>query len=463
MPTHISDSLIYGGSWGTAETRALFDDEPRTRCWLRILAALAESQAEVELIPKEAAADVARTCREIPLDDAFFAEVREGFEATNHTTLGLIQTVQKRCPETSGEWLYYGATVQDITDTWTMLVLHTLSAVARRELLAIESQLLALAKKHRDTVMPGRTHGQPGLPITFGYKVAVWAREFRRHLQRLREMQARLGIGQLCGGVGSLSSLGPRGFELQESFSRRLGLRPPDISWIVARDVLVEWFQWTSLVSGTADKLGHEVYNLQRAEIGEVSEGFVEGTVGSITMPHKRNPEISEHLGTLARVVRHNTALIAESQIHDHERDGRAWKSEFAVFSQSAMAFAKILELVKTLAANLVVHPERAMANLEATRGFILSESVMLALAKKVGKQTAHRLVYDTAMKAHEAEDGRSLKEALLESEAVREHLSEDAIESLLDYRANTGLCGELVDRVLHLSQVERDGEGDDR
>ena len=200
MPTHISDSLIYGGSWGTAETRALFDDEPRTRCWLRILAALAESQAEVELIPKEAAADVARTCREIPLDDAFFAEVREGFEATNHTTLGLIQTVQKRCPGTSGEWLYYGATVQDITDTWTMLVLHTLSAVARRELLAIESQLLALAKKHRDTAMPGRTHGQPGLPITFGYKVAVWAHEFRRHLQRLREMQARLGIGQLCGG-----------------------------------------------------------------------------------------------------------------------------------------------------------------------------------------------------------------------------------------------------------------------
>ena len=459
MPSHISDSLIYGSSWGTAETRALFDDEPRTRCWLSILAALAESQAEVELIPKEAAAAIARTCRELPLDDAFFAEVREGFETSNHTTLGLIQTVQKRCPGTSGEWLYYGATVQDVTDTWTMLVLRTLSGIARRELEAIENQLLALAKKHRDTVMSGRTHGQPGLPITFGYKVAVWAREFRRHRQRLEEMQSRLGVGQLCGGVGSLSSLGPRGFELQESFLKRLGLRPPDISWIVARDVLVEWFQWMSLVSGTSDKLGHEVYNLQRSEIGEVSEGFVEGTVGSITMPHKRNPEISEHLGTLARVVRHNAALVAESQVHDHERDGRAWKSEFAVFSQSAMAFAKILELVKTLAANLVVHPERAMANLEATRGFVLSESVMLALAKKVGKQSAHRLIYEAAMRGQEAEDGRSLKQALLESEAVREHLSEEEIESLLDYRAHTGLCRELVDRVLNLSQIERAGE----
>src|SRR5258708_961887 len=303
MPVHIADSLIYRGSWGTDETRAIFDDEPRTRAWLEILACLAEAQAEVGLIPVEAAREVARTCRELPLDAGFFDEVRQGFEATNHSTLGLIQAVQRRCPGTSGEWVYYGATVQDLSDTWTMLALKQVWGIARRNLLAIEANLLALAAEHRDTVMAGRTHGQPGLPITFGFKTAIWASEVRRHLQRLKEIGPRLGAGQLAGGVGSLSSLGPDGLVLQEKFFARLGLRAPDITWSTARDVIVEWFQLLTLVSGTADKIGHELYNLQRPEIGELSEGIALGTVARTTMPPKRHPASSDHLATSARVM----------------------------------------------------------------------------------------------------------------------------------------------------------------
>ena len=462
MPVHISDSLIYRNSWGTEETRALFDDEPRTRAWLEILAALAEAQAEVGLIPADAAREVARACRALSavegaLDAGFFEEVRKGFEATNHSTLGLIQAVQRRCAGNAGEWVYYGATVQDITDTWMMMALDKVWTIAFRELRAIEDNLLRLAETHRDTLMAGRTHGQPGLPITFGFKAAVWAREIRRHIQRLKEIKARLGVGQLAGGVGSLSSLGPRGLELQEKFFARLGLRPPDITWNTARDGIVEWFQLLTLISGTADKIGHEVYNLQRPEIGEVSEGFVPGTVGSITMPHKRNPEIAEHLGTLARVIRHNTALIAESQVHDHERDGRSWKAEWAALAETCMAAAKLLALTNTMTTHLVVHPDRMLANLEAGKGYVLSEAVMLALAEKVGKQTAHTLVYETAMKAHEA--GRSLKDAILESEAIRAHLSAETIEALFDYRRHVGLCRELVDRVVRVAWEEHSEE----
>ncbi len=454
MPAHISDSLIYRNSWGTAETRALFDDEPRTRAWLEILAALAEAQAEVGLIPTDAAREVARACRELPLDAEFFEEVRQGFEATNHSTLGLIKAVQRRCSGEAGEWVYYGATVQDITDTWMMMTLRRVWQIAYRELRAIEASLLNLAETHRDTVMVGRTHGQPGLPITFGFKAAIWAREVRRHIQRLKEIKPRLDVGQLAGGVGSLSSLGPRGLELQEKFFARLGLRPPDITWNTARDVIVEWFQLLTLVSGTTDKIGHEIYNLQRPEIGEVSEGFVPGTVGSITMPHKRNPEIAEHLGTLARVIRHNAALIAESQVHDHERDGRSWKAEWAVLAETCMAAAKLLALTNTLIAHLEVHPDRMLANLEAGKGYVLSEAVMLALAEKVGKQTAHTLVYETSMKAYAA--GRPLKDAILDNPVIIAHLSADAIEALFDYRSHVGLCRELVDRVIALTREER-------
>src|SRR5262252_367079 len=141
MPVHFTDSLIYQNSWGTSELRAIFDDVPRTRSWLEILAALAETQAQFGLIPSEAAQSIATTCRTVELDVPFFEEVREGFEATNHSTLGLIHALQRRCPGNSGEWLYYGATVQDVTDTWTALVLQRVREIISRELKEIEANL----------------------------------------------------------------------------------------------------------------------------------------------------------------------------------------------------------------------------------------------------------------------------------------------------------------------------------
>jgi adenylosuccinate lyase len=447
MTSHLIDSLIYQNSWGTPELRLLFDDVHRTRSWLEILATLAETQADFGLIPTGAAQAVATTCRTVELDTAFFEEVRAGFEATNHSTLGLIRALQRRCPGDSGEWLYYGATVQDITDTWTALALQKVREVVKRELAAIEHNLLQLAANYRDTVMAGRTHGQIGLPITFGFKAAVWATEVRRHRQRLAELAPRLAVGQLAGGVGSLSSLGPRALELQKEFLSRLGLKPPSISWTTSRDTLAEWFSLLTLIASTGDKIGHEVYNLQRTEIGEVSEGFVTGTVGSITMPHKRNPEIAEHLGTLARVIRHNTALIFESLVHDHERDGRSWKTEWAVLSETSLAAGKLLALLRTMTGNLEIHADRMRANLEATGGFVLSEAVMLALAARIGKQSAHTLVYETAMAAQSA--GGSFKDAVLNSPQMRTHLSVEELESLFDYRRHTGQCVAMVDQVL--------------
>ncbi|MGZ3629150.1 MAG: 3-sulfopropionylcysteine synthase XcbD [Ktedonobacteraceae bacterium] len=447
MPVHLTDSLIYQNSWGTPELRALFDDVPRTRSWLEILATLAETQAEFGLIPAEAAHILATTCRTVELDAAFFEEVREGFESTNHSTLGLIRALQRRCPGNSGEWLYYGATVQDITDTWTSLVLQDVRKIVRRELKAIETNLSQLAAEYRDTVMAGRTHGQIGLPITFGFKAANWALEVRRHRQRLHELASRMNIGQLGGGVGSLSSLGTNALELQKSFMQRLSLSAPLISWTNARDSLAEWFNLLALIASTGDKIGQEVYNLQRTEIGEVSEGFVTGTVGSITMPHKRNPEISEHLGTLARVIRHDAAIIGESLVHDHERDGRSWKAEWAVLAETSLAAGKLLALLRILTENLVIHADRMQANLEATGGFVLSEAVMLALAERIGKQSAHALVYETSMNAHTA--GNGLKEAILNNPQICAHLSPEEIETLFDYRQHTGQCAAMVDQVL--------------
>ena len=457
MSVHISDSAIYRNSWATPELRALFDDAALTAGWIEVMVALAETEAEFGLIPAAAARQLADTCRVVPLDEAFFTEVREDFERTNHSLLGLIRALQRRCPGDSGEWLCYGATVQDITDTHTARILVKVRDIFEGQLARVATVLCSLARRYRDTPMCGRTHGQPGLPITFGFKAAGWLDEIQRHRQRLDEIGARVGVGQLAGGVGSLSAFGPEALALQQRFLEKLGLTTPAISWTASRDRLAEWLNVLALIAATADRIGHEVYNLQRPEIGELSEGFVPGTVGSITMPQKRNPEIAEHLGTLARAVRYQAAHMGENLVHDHERDGRAWKGEWAILPGACLATGKALALLHGLLEHLDVNVDRMRDNLLATKGFVQGEHVMLALARKCGKQSAHALVYRLAMEA--AERGIALREAVLAETQIVAWLGTAGIESLFDVGQSTGCCAQMVNRVLTLAEAQDHGE----
>jgi len=270
MAATMIDSVIYGSLWGGREVRQLFEEIPRTRAWLEIIAVLAEVEAEFDLIPADAARQIAQVCRALQPDAAFLDEVRAGREASGHSTQGLIRAVQQRLAPAAAQWVYTGATVQDVTDTWLMLALRAARQAMQADLAATDATLVALARRHRDTLMAGRTHGQHGLPITLGFKFATWLAELRRHRRRFDEIGARMDVVQLCGGVGSLSSLGPRALALQQRFAERLGLRTPDISWTSSRDVLAEWCALLALACGTADRIGHEVYNLQRSEIGEL-------------------------------------------------------------------------------------------------------------------------------------------------------------------------------------------------
>lgn len=440
-------SRIYGGAWATPEMRALFDDIPRTQRWIQLLVILAELQAEHGVIPPDAALDIKRSCEALEVDEAFLAECRRGYDATAHSTAGLIAAVARRCASSGAEWFYFGATVQDIADTWLMLALRS----ARRLLIADLDRTIAaceaMCRRHRNTIMAGRTHGQQGLPITLGFKVAGWLAELRRHRARIDETAARMDVGQLCGGVGSLSALGPEALVLQQRFFERLGLQVPDMSWTASRDLYAEWAQLLTLISATGDRIGHEIYNLQRDEIGELREASLVEGVGSITMPHKRNPEVAEHLGTLARIVRANASLLNECLVHDHERDGRSWKVEWHAIPELTMAAGKALSVLARLLENLQVDPPRMRANLVANGGFALSEGVMVALARHIGKQAAHRLVMSLASAARE--EGRSFLDAVATDETIGAHLSVDEIARLFDPAAQTGQCIALVDRVL--------------
>jgi adenylosuccinate lyase len=430
---------VYGHLWGTDETSAQFSDDGRTRAWLEILGALAEAEGELGLIPAAAAGAIAARVRE-PVD---LAAVASETRATGHSTLGLIRVLQRDLSGDAREWIYYGATVQDVSDTWTGLIARRMLDIAERDLGAADAALARLAGEHRDTVMLGRTHGQPGLPITFGFKAAVWLAEVRRHRERVAQAWPRLVVGQLAGAVGTQSAWGSQGPELQRRLLERLGLGVPEISWTAARDRVAELVALLALITGTLAKIGNEIYNLQRPEIGEVAEAATEGVVGSITMPQKHNPERSEHLVTLARVVRSSADLALEGLVGEHERDGAAWKTEWELLPRACGAAAVALRLGAELLDGLQVNGERMRANVAAQDGYVLAEPVMLALGEMVGPRRAHELVHAAAARGRAA--AISFREAL---EGAPEIPDLD-LDTLLQPERALGSAPELVDRVL--------------
>jgi adenylosuccinate lyase len=436
-------SAAFGHLWSTPETDELFGDEGRTRLWLSVYGALAAAQSELGLIPSEAASAIEARCLR-PVD---LAAVAEETRRSGHSTLGLIRVLGRDLDEGAREWVSYGATVQDVADTWTGLVAARMLAIGERDLAATEATLIALAERHRDAVMLGRTHGQAGLPITFGFKASVWIAELRRHRERVAQARPRLEVGQLAGAVGTLSAWGSAGPELQRRVLERLGLGVPDISWTGARDRVAELVGLLALVTGTLAKLGNEVYNLQRPEIGELSEAAGAGVVGSITMPQKHNPERAEHLATLARVVRADAGLALEGVVSEHERDGAAWKTEWSLLPRACGAAAAALSLAAELAAGLRVHERRMRENVEAQRGYVLAEPVMLALGAEIGPRRAHELVHAAAARGHE--QGLPFRDALATDATIGSHLSAERLDDLLRPEAALGAADELVRRVL--------------
>ena len=392
MDTRLSDSEQYAHLWGTPELAAVFAERARLQTWLNILVALAAAQARLGIIPTRAAEQIAEHAQAELLDlDLIARETR----LTSHSMLGLIRALQQILPEPAREYVYFGVTVQDVTDTWFAVVMRDVGNVVWRDLRTIEDTLLTLATEHRTTMMAGRTHGQPGAPITFGFKVASWADEISRHLQRLDQGRPRWLVGQLAGAVGVLGFFTPHGAALRAEFCAELGLADPGISWLTSRDRIAEFGGLLSMICGTLARIGNEVYELQRTEIGELREPTTAATVGSITMPHKRNPEGSEHLDTVARLVRANAAVLAEALVVGHERDGRGWKAEWIALPEVCLLTGVALQLARRLLSGLIVDVEAMRTNLERHGDQLASEQILAGLTRSMGKHAAQQLMHD--------------------------------------------------------------------
>jgi adenylosuccinate lyase len=453
MMPHVIDSALYRDQFGTAEMRAVFADEALVRRWLDVEVALARVEARLGIIPEDAARGIAETARTGLVD---LEEVKRLIDLTGHPLMPLITVFSRACPDGAGEYVHWGATTQDIMDTACVLQLREAYVILSRQMDQVVETLACLARRHRDTPMPGRTHGQQALPITLGFKLAVLVAELDRHRQRLEQLGPRLLVAQLSGAAGTLAALGGLGPAVQREFALELDLQSPPVAWHTARDSFAEWTCLLSMIGATCSKAAGEVIQLQRTEVAELEEPHTEHNIGSSTMPQKRNPMRSEAVVAIGRVLRQHAALSIECMVGQHERDMSAWQAEWEYIPETCVLLSGALEQTRSIYAGLTVRPERMAANLKMTGGLINAEAVMIALAPRVGRQSAHELVGAAARESFER--GTSFLECLLARGEVTRVLGEEALSSLLRPESYLGDSAGAVDRVLEsLSSRMRD------
>ena len=447
MPSHASESLLYGASFSTPEFLGIFNDNMRVQAWYDVEVALAKAQSKLGIIPTEAYEEIARKAY---VENVDVQKIGKGISETAHPIVPAIRALEEICEGGAGEFIHYGATTQDIMDTGLILQIKKAWPLLRRDLEATRDALKVLAKKYRSTPMVGRTHGQQALPLTFGYKCAVWVDELNRHLERQSEAEPRILSGNITGAVGTMAAFGGKGQETQREALQYLGLTVPNICWHSSRDRICELANLLTQVAVSLGKIAREVYALQQVEFGEVAEPHHHGKVGSSTMPHKRNPATVELVIGLSRLIRAQQVAITDAAFQEHERYSALLRIELAAVPEMMIYSGALLSKMRTVLEKLEVFPTRMRQNLDLLGGLLLSEKIMLALGEKIGKQTAHEVVYEIAMSSFEKEI--PFKKALMSDQRVANHLKEEEIVELLNPEAYIGESEEIVDNVLEKS-----------
>jgi len=422
----------------------IFEEEARVQKLLDVEAALALAHAEVGNIPKADSQIIAEkaTTKFVKVD-----RVKAIEKEIKHDIASLVRALSEQCGE-SGAYVHLGATSYDIVDTANALQLKDATAVLEKRLADFKGILKKQAGTHKATVMIGRTHGQHALPITLGFKFAVWGYEVDRYLQRLREAKKRVLVGKVSGAVGTQAGLGEHAEKIQELVMKRLGLSAAEISTqIVQRDRYAELVCIYGMIASSLENFATEIRELQRPEIAEIFESFeAKKQVGSSTMPHKQNPETCERVCGLARIVRSLVTPALEDIVTWHERDLTQSSAERFILPESSILLDYILNLMCNIVANLRIDAERMQANLSLTQGRALSESVMMTLVKKgVNRQEAHEMLRKLTIKS--AVEKKPFKQVLIEDKLIGFKLSEEEIDTTLNPKNYLGTAIKQAER----------------
>lgn len=443
----VLDSILFRDAFGTQAMRDVFSDRQLIARYIEVEVALAKAEARCGVIPQDAADTIAR---ESKLDRIDFDHMRHETDIVGYPILPLVHQLVAMCGDGeggAGRYVHWGATTQDIMDTANVLQVRDALAIVEADIRSLRGILADLARKHRDTPMAGRTHLQQALPVTFGYKVAIWLAMFDRHQERLAELKKRVLVVEFAGAAGTLASLGSKGLEVQAAMAQELGLAVPTTTWHVARDGFAEAVNLLALVTGSLGKIALDIMIMASTEFAEVYEPFVKGRGASSTMPQKRNPISSELMLAASKAVRQHAGLMVDAMVQDFERATGPWHAEWIAIPESFVLTAGALHQAKFALGGLIVDTEQMRRNLGLSKGLIVAEAVMMGLAPAMGRQQAHDVVYDACRTVNE--HGGTLAEALCALPAVTAHVDRAAIERLTDPANYLGLAPEMVDRAL--------------
>ena len=437
------DSLLFRDAFGTPAMREVFSDVRLVQRYIEVEIALARAEARCGVIPADAAEDIAARCS---LQDLDFELLRRETDNVGYPILPLVHQLVKQCGD-AGRYIHWGATTQDIMDTAVVLQVRDGLALVEKDLGEVRRILAGLARRYRDTPMAGRTHLQHALPITFGYKAAIWLAMFDRHAERIGDLKPRVLTGQFAGAAGTLASLGGKGLDVQAAMMKELGLGVPVATWHVARDGLAEAINLLALITGSLGKVAYDVILLSATDCGELYEPFVTGRGASSTMPQKRNAISSELMLAASKGVRQNAGLMLDAMVQDLERATGPWHAEWLAIPDSFVLTAGALHQAKFMLGGLEVDEARMLTNLNSSKGLIVAEAVMMGLAPHIGRQQAHDVVYAACRVVNE--QGGTLAEALAADPAVTRHINRAQIDALTDPANYLGQAPDMVDKVL--------------
>ena len=435
--------LACGNFKGTDVAKKIFGPEQSIQSQMTVEATLARVQARLGGIPQAACDEINNNAHVELLDEE---EFRRQYAITNHRLVCLIRAFAAICDGDAGEYIHYGTTTRDIIDTAMMLQLKQAYELIQDKTQKLRDRIAELARQYRDLVMIGRTNDQPALPITLGFKMSAWVDELDRSIERLRESKDRVFVGSFFGAVGTLASLEDKGLEIQQGLMKEVGLGDSRIMWFTSRDRLVELVSDLCILTGTLGRIANEVYNGQRSEVNELSEGFVPGKVGSSTMPHKRNPFIPGEIVSYARLCRSMIVDALGSMEGTNEIDLREIGMESEYLARSFCLADAALDRSILLMRDLEVHENGIKRNLDLLGGLIYAEALMMRLSKDYGRLDAHEIIYELAQKA--ISDNVNFRSLLLTDPRTADKLTEEELDEIMNPSHYIGLSTYFVDAI---------------
>lgn len=451
MAVSVLDSRIFRNTFGTREIRNVFSDDSYVKSLIEVESALARAEAVIGVIPTEAGSAIPDHLSKANVD---FDRLAKETDIVGYPVLPLIRQLAEQMPGDMAKYIHWGATTQDIMDNAMILQIRSGIQVIRNEVIILIGNLAGLALKHKNTPMAGRTHLQHALPVTFGYKCAVYLFPFLQHIDRLNSVEQNNLLVQFGGAAGTLASLGPDsqvGLRVRAALAHELQLLEPPITWHVARDTIAEILNLLALIGGSLGKMAYDFIIMSSNEFGEISEPFVPHRGASSTMPQKRNPISSEIVLAASKLLREKASLGIDAMQADFERQSGPWHLEWAAVPEAFTIAAGALHQANFALAGLVVNVDAMKRNLLSSKGLIVGEAVMMGLAPHIGRNPAHDLVYEACKIAIETD--QALLDVLSKNPEVTSKVSAEELEKLCDPLNYLGASQLQVETIISLAE----------